>query len=238
MRLFKNRLFLSGLCLALSGFLAFVVIPEMYADKSATTTVIQVSEILPMGSLIAETNLIEVKLGSFGLPATAIKDKKELIGKYAKTDLYKGDLILAEKVSDYRADVIIDGIMKADQRLVTVSLPSIAAGLSSHLMKGDIISVVSYIPEKDQQSMEGYTTQPGRVLLYPELQRLKVYGVENAHTESTEEVKTREKGSNTLNDDPVPKTVTLIATEAQSLKLIEAEYTGKLHIVFVKRGGN
>jgi pilus assembly protein CpaB len=30
--------------------------------------------------------------------------------------------------------------------------------------------------------------------------------------------------------------VTLIVTEAQATKLIEAEYTGKLHLIFEKRG--
>lgn len=238
MRFFKNRLFISGLCMALSGVLAFVILPGLYADKSATTTIVTVNEPIAAGTQLDEKMLAEATVGAYGLPAAVIKDKKQLIGKYVQTDLYKGDLMLPEKISEYQADATLDALMKAGQRLVTVSLPSMASGLSSHLQKGDIVSVVSYIPETTQQSMDGYSTQPGRVVLYPELQQLKVYDIENAKTESVETVKEEKERSNPLSDDPVPKTVTLITSEAQALKLIEAEYTGKIHLIFVKRGGN
>ena len=236
MRLFKNRLLLSGLCMALSGVLAFIILPGLYADKSATATIVTVGTPIPAGTRLDEKMLVEATVGAYGLPATVIKDKKQLIGKYVRTEIYKGDLLLPEKISDYQADATLDSLMKADQRLVTVSLPSVASGLSSHLKKGDLVSVVSYIPETAQQSMEGYSTQPGRVVLYPELQQLKVYDIENAHTESIETVKEEKEGASPLNADPVPKTVTLIVTEAQAVKLIEAEYTGKIHLVFKKRG--
>lgn len=145
-------------------------------------------------------------------------------------------MILKEKISDYKADAVLDLLMQQDKRLVTISLPSIAAGMSSHLQVGDLVSVVSFIPAKEQQTQDGFISQPGKVVLNPELKLLTVYGIENASTESTETVKERKENSSNMSDDPVPKTITLIVTEAQALKLIEAEYTGKLHILFVKRG--
>jgi len=224
--------------MALAGVLAFIILPGLYVDKSATTTIVTVTEPIAAGTQLEEKMLGAATVGAYGLPGTVIKDKKQLIGKFARTDLYKGDLLLPEKISEYRADATLDALMKAGQRLVTVSLPSMASGLSSHLEKGDLVSVVSYIPETTQQSMDGYSTQPGRVVLYPELQQLKVYDIENAKTESIETVKEEQDGSNPLNADPVPKTVTLIVTDLQALKLIEAEYTGKIHLIFVKRGVN
>jgi pilus assembly protein CpaB len=46
----------------------------------------------------------------------------------------------------------------------------------------------------------------------------------------------QQKNSQSGTSDPVPKAVTLIVTEAQAEKLIQAEYTGKLHLIFEKRG--
>lgn len=237
MRIFRNRLFLSGVCLVLSGILAFGIVPKLYEDKSATQTIIKVNKAVLAGTKIDETDLIEVSVGTYGLPNSVMKDKKTLVGKYAKMDLYPNDLILKEKISDYKADAVLDLLMQEDKRLVTISLPSIAAGLSSHLQVGDLVSVVSFIPAKEQQTQDGFISQPGKVILNPELKLLTVYGIENASTESTETVKERKENSSNMSDDPVPKTITLIVTEAQALKLIEAEYTGKLHILFVKRGG-
>lgn len=237
MRIFRNRLFLSGVCFMLSGLLAFGIVPKLYEDKSATQPIVKVNKAVLAGTKIDETDLIEVSVGAYGLPNSVMKDKKTLVGKYAKMDLYPNDLILKEKISDYKADAVLDLLMQEDKRLVTISLPSIAAGLSSHLQVGDLVSVVSFIPAKEQQTQDGFISQPGRVILNPELKLLKVYGIENASTESTETVKERKENSSNMSDDPVPKTITLIVTEAQALKLIEAEYTGKLHILFVKRGG-
>ena len=220
----------------LSGLLAFGIVPKLYEDKSATQPIIKVNKAVLAGTKIHETDLIEVSVGAYGLPESVMKDKKTLVGKYAKTDLYPNDLILKEKISDYKADAVLDLLMQEDKRLVTISLPSIAAGLSSHLQVGDLVSVVSFIPAKEQQTQDGFISQPGKVILNPELKLLTVYGIENASTESTETVKERKENSSNMSDDPVPKTITLIVTEAQALKLIEAEYTGKLHILFVKRG--
>ena len=217
--------------------LAFVVVPKLYENKSATTTVIKVNKTVLSGSKLEGKDLSEVTVGAYGLPDSVIKDQKELLGKYTKTDLFEGALILSDNISTYKVDAVIDALMLENKRLVTISLPSIAAGLSAHLQAGDLISVVSFIPAKEQQTMDGFTSQPGRVILSPELKLLQVYGIENANTESTETIKERKDSSNNMSDDPVPKTVTLVVTEAQALKLIEAEYSGKLHIVFVKRGG-
>ncbi|WP_410510928.1 RcpC/CpaB family pilus assembly protein [Paenibacillus sp. BR2-3] len=54
-------------------------------------------------------------------------------------------------------------------------------------------------------------------------------------TQDTAEMREQQKESQSGSSDPVPKAVTLIVTEAQAEKLIQAEYTGKLHLIFEKR---
>lgn len=112
-----------------------------------------------------------------------------------------------------------------------MSVPSIAAGLSSHLQSGDIVTVAVFL----NKTSDSQSATP-QVILYPELKGLEVYSVENSRTQSTAEVRKQQAGGQSSSGDPIPKAVTLVVTEAQATKLIEAEYTGKLHLIFEKRG--
>lgn len=231
MKLLKNRIFLSVLCLVLAAVVSFLLLPRFYADKSATVTVLRAAEDIPAGTELTEQHLVSVEVGSYGLPEGVLNDKTQLIGKVAQTDIAKGDYLFSQKVGDYLANELLDRIVKNNQRLVTVSVPSVAAGLSSHLLAGDIVTVAVFM----EKASNGQDSSP-QVILYPELKGLEVYSVENARTQDTAEMREQQKESQSGSSDPVPKTVTLIVTESQAEKLIEAEYTGKLHLIFEKRG--
>jgi pilus assembly protein CpaB len=231
LKLLKNRIFLSVLCLVLAAVVSFLLLPRFYADKSATVTVLRAAEDIPAGTELTEQHLVSVEVGSYGLPEGVLNDKTQLIGKVAQTDIAKGDYLFSQKVGDYLANELLDRIVKNNQRLVTVSVPSVAAGLSSHLLAGDIVTVAVFM----EKASNGQDSSP-QVILYPELKGLEVYSVENARTQDTAEMREQQKESQSGSSDPVPKTVTLIVTESQAEKLIEAEYTGKLHLIFEKRG--
>ncbi len=231
MKLLKNRIFLSVLCLVLAAGVSFLLLPRFYADKSATVTVLRAAEDIPAGTELTEKQLASVQVGSYGLPEGVINDKAQLIGKMAQTDIAKGDYLFSQKVGDYLADELLDRIVKNNQRLVTISIPSVAAGLSSHLLAGDIVTVAVFL----ESTVNGQDSSP-QVILYPELKGLEVYSVENAKTQDTAEMREQQKESQSGSSDPVAKAVTLIVTEAQAEKLIQAEYTGKLHLIFEKRG--
>lgn len=231
MKLLKNRIFLSVLCLILAAGVSFLLLPRFYADKSATVTILRAAEDIVAGTELTEKQLIGVEVGSYGLPEGVINDKAQLIGKVAQADIVKGDYLFPQKVGDYLANELLDRIVENNQRLVTVSVPSIAAGLSSHLLAGDIVTVAVFL----ESTASGQDSSP-QVILYPELKGLEVYSVENAKTQDTAEMREQQKDSQSGSSDPVAKAVTLIVTEAQAEKLIQAEYTGKLHLIFEKRG--
>lgn len=233
MKILKNRIFLSAACIVLAGVIAFILLPKFYADKSVTTMVLRASEDISAGTEIQERHLASVEMGSFGLPDDIISDKVMIIGKIAQTDIAAGDFLFPQKLGDYIANEKLDRIVKEDKRLVTITVPSIAAGLSSHLQSGDRVSVAVFV----NQNAEGYENQGSvsRVTLYPELKDLEVYSVDNARTQSTAEVR-EQQTEGRPSGDPIPKAVSLIVTEAQATRLIESEYTGKLHLIFVQRG--
>lgn len=231
MKLLKNRIFLSALCIIVAATISFGLLPKFYANKGATIMVLRASEDIPAGTKIENKQLAEVEVGAFGLPEGVIDDKSLVVGKIAQTNISKRDYFFSQKLGDFAANKILDRIVKNNQRLVTVSVPSIAAGLSSHLQSGDIVTVAVFL----DKATNGQDASP-QVIIYPELKGLEVYSVENARTQDTEEVRKQQSSSQSSTGDPVPKAITLIVTEAQAERLIESEYTGKLHLIFEKRG--
>jgi len=231
LKILKNRIFLSVFCIGVAAAISFGLLPRFYEDKSATIMVLRASEDIPVGTEIKDNHLTTVEVGNYGLPEGVINDKDTVLGKVAQTNIIKGDYFFTQRLGGFLVNELLDRITKNNQRLVTISVPSIAAGLSSHLQSGDIVTVAVFL----EQDSDGQDSSP-QVIIYPELKGLEVYSVENARTQDTAEMREQQKSGQSPNGDTVPKAVTLIVTEAQAEKLIQAEYTGKLHIIFEKRG--
>lgn len=233
MKILKNRIFLSALCIIVAAAVSFVLLPRFYENKDATVMVLRATQDIPAGTRMVEKHLAQADVGKLGLPEDVINDKSKVVGKIAQTDIFKGDYFSPKKLGEYLADEKLDHIAENNQRLVTISVPSVAAGLSSHLQSGDIVTVAVFM----DKASNGQSAFP-QVILYPELKGLEVYSVENSRTQSTAQVREQQTKGQSSSGDPVPKAVTLVATEAQASKLIEAEYTGKLHLIFEKRGAS
>ncbi|HWQ43624.1 MAG TPA: SAF domain-containing protein [Desulfosporosinus sp.] len=150
MNILKNRIFLSVLCVTLAGAISFLLLPKFYTDKSATVMVLRAAEDIPAGTKIQSKYLAMVEVGKFGLPDAVIKDQALAEGKIAQTDIVKGDYLFPQKIGDFVADEKLDRIAKDDKCLVTISVPSIAAGLSSHLKSGDIVTVAVFSNQKKE----------------------------------------------------------------------------------------
>ncbi len=234
MKILKNRIFMSVLCIVLAGAISFLFLPKFYEDKGVTVMILRAAEDIPAGTEIMSKHLTMVEVGNFGLPDGVIKEKTLIEGKITQTDIFKGDYLLPKKLGDHIANKKLDGIAAENKRLVTITVISIAAGLSSHLKSGDIVTVVSFSnPKEDADTGKRI---PAQVIQYPELKELEVYSVENSRTQSTAQVREQQVENQPSSGDPIAKAVTLIATKAQAMKLIEAEYTGKLHLIFLRRG--
>ena len=231
MKLLKNRILLSALCLVLAAGVSFFLLPRFYESKSATVLVLRAAQDITSGTEIQEKHLVSAEVGSYGLPEDIMNDKSLIIGKIAQTDITKGEFLFPPKLGGTIANRRLDHIAVNNQCLVTISVPSIAAGLSSHLRSGDIVTVAVFA----DKSPDGQSASP-QVIIYPELKELEVYSAENARAQDTAQVRKQQAKNQSSTSDPIVKAVTLIVTEAQAEKLIQAEYTGKLHLVFEKRG--
>lgn len=216
MKIFQNKIVVGVICIVIAAILAFFFLPSISKSKSNTEKIYAVKNAVAEGTKIEESMLVEKEVGSYGLPQSIIKDKDKIVGKYVSCDITPDDLILSSKLSDYAANQKLDKVMSQGNMLVTVSLDSVASAVGNHLKSGDIISIVGYANDA--------------VVVYEELKALEVYSIENENAEKLEDVENNEEAEH------LASTVTLIANQVQAEKLIQAEYSGKVHAVFVKRG--
>lgn len=217
MKFLQNKIFIGAVCIVVAGIFAFGVLPSMYKGKGGTEKIVKLNATVSAGTKIDESMLVETEVGSFGLPESVIRKKEDVIGKFARAEISADDLIVKSKLSDYAANEKLDNILANGQKLITVTLPSIAAGVGNHLQRGDVISLICYVGDAP--------------VIYEELKNLEVYSIENDDAQNIEDANTEEDET-----DKIAATLTLIVNDVQAEKLVSAEYSGKLHAVFEKRG--
>lgn len=216
MKIFQNKIFVGVGCVVLAAVMAFILLPSVSRSRNGTVKILKLKENISAGTQIDEKMLEEKEVGKYGLPESIVNDKDKVVGKFAVCSISSDDLILSSKLSDFAASKKLDGVMNAGKMLVTVSLDSVAATVGNHLQSGDIVSIIGYADNT--------------VTAYEELKNLEVFSVENDDAQNLDDVENDE------NAEKIASNITLIVNQAQAEKLVQAEYSGKVHAVFVKRG--
>lgn len=218
MKIFQNKIFVGVGCVVLAAVMAFILLPSVSRSRNGTVKILKLKENISAGTQIDEKMLEEKEVGKYGLPESIVNDKDKVVGKFAACSISSDDLILSSKLSDFAANKKLDGVMNAGKMLVTVSLDSVAAAVGNHLQSGDIVSVIGYADNT--------------VTVYEELKNLEVFSVENDDAQNLDDVENDE------NAEKIASNLTLIVDQAQAEKLVQTEYSGKVHAVFVKRGAS
>ena len=93
----KNRTIIGIICMALAVVMTFVVAPIVTNITSDTTKIVRLTQDVKQGSPITEDVVEVVKVDKDSIPAGAIEDKSDVVGKYAASNLYTGDFFTKEK---------------------------------------------------------------------------------------------------------------------------------------------
>ncbi|GHV10082.1 Flp pilus assembly protein CpaB [Clostridia bacterium] len=242
MKILRNRYLWGGVCIIVAIVIAFVILPLVMEAKESTTMVLRAVKYIEAGNQITAADFESVEVGAYNLPKDVIADSEVVIGKYVKTAIYPGDFFLLGKLSDERFTSLLEHAMADGKKLITVTIAANAAGVAGHLQAGDTVAVKYYKPEITETHVveeTGETTQvviPAEVYEPQELSRLTLFAVENAVTETIDENAAEDESVASAGDKMVAKTATLIVTDEQAKILVEAEYSAKIHIIFVSRG--
>ena len=215
--LFKSRLFVGILCLALATVVACVVRPMSLNRSPKKARVLRAANDISRGQLITKSDLCYSDVGVLGLPRECMFDYRLVEGKYASIDIRQDDYIFLSKLSDNGTDADSTFTrLNGEKYAMSVTIDSFAAGLSGKLENGDIVRLVIY---KD------------KVAVMPE--ELAYVKVIAATTKSGID---KDKIQEDSGSDKIPSTVTFLVNDIQASLLADYENSSKIHICLVFRG--
>lgn len=223
--MFKNRTLIGIVLIILSIGLCFGISPLFNSILEKKTTIIRLKNDVPQGAQITPALIEAVEVGTLNLPQDTLVNHEQIVGKYTVAPMFAGDTFTEKKLTSTidTSDSLLRQL-GPNETAMSVTIRSLANGLSGKLEQGDIIQIVS-VDEDDEAQV------------YEELQYVEVLATTaddgSDDTYSADEV----NADNT--DDEVPSvyaTVTIILQDrSQALRLAECENTS-LHAIFVCRG--
>jgi pilus assembly protein CpaB len=241
MKFLKNRFVIGTLCIIAALLIAFFAIPTLQNNTQGA----YVSAVRMKQPAEAGTRLTAEMLETVSVPETlvegGISDISSVAGQYAASDLYTGDYLTTTKLSSTLAEQNSFPAGTAKGKLVvSVTLPSLASGVSGHLQPGDIVTVMAVsahttetmgLEPADATDEITYNTAVSTVI-YPELQYVEVCMVTtNDGANASVEANPGDDEENSL-----PVTVSFYVSQEQALRLAELEQQGMIYLAFVARG--
>lgn len=238
MKLFKNKFVIGALCIVLALVFSFVALPALIgSSQSETTSALRMKQAVTAGTQIT-ADMVETVNVPESLVENALDDAASAVGQYTAADLYAGDYLTTEKLTATLAGQNLFSAGEAKGKMVvSITLPSLASGVSGRLLPGDIVTVIA-IPQGTVNQTLGVepedtteTTISG-AYIDPTLEYIEVCMVTTSDgADASVEAQPDEDTENTL-----PITISFYVTEEQALKLVELEQTGTIHLAFVARG--
>ena len=237
MKLFKNRYVIGILCIIAALLIVFFALPALQSSKQAeTVSTIRVTQPIEAGTQFTAEMLETVKVPE-NLIADGISDVSLAVGNYAAVDLYAGDYLTTQKLSGSIEEQSCFPAGTAKGKIVvSVTLPTLAAGVSGHLLPGDVVTVMALPKGAVNQSLgvepDTVETETTGAVSYPELQYIEVCMVTASDgSDASVEAKPDTDMKNSL-----PVTVSFFATPEQALLLAELENQSIIYLTFVARG--
>ena len=222
--LLKNRIVVGLICIITALVICFGLTPMFNDALKSKVEIVRVSTEIKKGDEITSKMVTTVEVGGYNLPSNVVYAADEVVGKYANTDLYKGDYVLESKLSDTPM-LKNEYLTKLDgtNRAISVTIKSFAAGLSGKLEKGDIVSLIA-----------SDVGEQRKTLIPTELQYMEIIATTASSGTDNNVQEEPENGE----DTELASTITVLATPEQARLLAELEQTGKLHAALVYRGGS
>ena len=253
MKILRNKFLIGILCIVIGVTVGFVLLPKSQDADINMTKVVRLTQDVAAGTKLEEKMMEITTIPAESVPDGASSALESFLNRYASSQLYEGDILTSAKVRDTLVDPVAAAAAKGKQ-LVSVTVPSLSAGVSGTLQPGDVVSIMVtskvtqfnqnlglMTPVEDSEetsdwqtgsSLISSVTKESQTYIPEELRYLEVCKVSSS--DGTDALVNGSKDKEEPNRLPV--TITFYATEAQALKLAEVEQNGEIHVTFVARG--
>lgn len=216
----NNRFLFGILSIVLAAAIAFVALPTIAKQTNGKTEIVHISQPVPKGAQITDKDVQLVEVGSYNLPANIARTTEDVVGKYAAVDLLAGDYILAGKISitPISSDIVLSHI-PSGKVAISLTVKTLASGLSDKLLPGDIIRIYHYMDEAKD---------------IPELQFVKVLSVTDSKGVNVDNTKEPAEDEEKLQS----ATITVLASPEQAKIITGMENDGVAHVALISRGSD
>ena len=251
MKILRNKFLIGILCIVIGVTVGFVLLPRSQDADISMTRVVRLRQDVEAGAKLEEAMMEIATIPAESVPEGASSTLESFLNRYASTPLYKGDVLTAAKVRDTLVDPVAAAAAKGKQ-LVSVTVPSLSAGVSGTLQPGDVVSIMVtskvtqfnqnlglLTPAEDSEDeplqsagLISSVTRESQTYIPEELRYLEVCKVSSS--DGTDALVNGDKNKDEPNRLPV--TITFYATGKQALKLAEVEQNGEIHVTFLARG--
>lgn len=217
--LLKNRIVVGLVCIIAALAICFGLTPMFNDALTSTVEIVRVNAEIKEGDQITAKMVTSVEVGGYNLPSNVVYRTEDVVGRYANADLYKGDYILASKLSDtpQLKNEYLTGL-DGTNRAMSITIKSFAAGLSGKLERGDIVSLIA----SDVGDLR-------ETLIPAELQYVEI--IATTLSDGTDSDMQEEE-----DDAGLASTITVLVTPEQARLLAELEQEGSIHAALVYRG--
>ena len=94
-----NRTVIGIVCILVAFAVCFGIIPLLNRSSAEHVEIVRIKQTVTKGSMIGEGDIEIVSVGVYNLPDAVIRSKDEVIGKYARGDIYPGEYLLPSKLT-------------------------------------------------------------------------------------------------------------------------------------------
>lgn len=215
---FNNRFIYGVISIVLAVVIAFIAIPTVISKTNGKTEIARITKSVEKGVLITKGDIETVEVGSYNLPSNIAKKPDDVVGKYAAADLAPGDYILSSKISNtpISSDIQLSQI-PSGKVAISLTIKSLASGLSDKLQQGDIIRIYHFVDF---------------AVDVPELQFVKVLSVSDSKGFDVDNTKVPEDDE----DKRQSTTITVLASPEQAKIITGLENEGVIHVALISRG--
>lgn len=213
----NNRFLFGILSLLLSAIIAFIAIPTMASQTNGKTEIIRVTSPIAKGEEITSETVKVMEVGSYNLPDNVARSMKDVAGRYAAADFEAGDYILASKVSliPIASDVALNNL-PSGKVAISLTVKTLASGLSDKLQPGDIIRIYHYLDTARE---------------VPELRYVQVLSVTDSDGNNVDNTAELEEGE----EKQQSATITVLASPEQAEVITGIENDGTAHVALICR---
>ena len=207
-----NRTVIGIICIVVALAICFGIAPLVNRLSDGKTKIVRLTRDISAGATITEADIELVDVGNYNLPTGVIKDKAQVVGKCALSNLTKGDYLFPSKIGNdtNNAGRMLESLDE-NHKAISITIGSFALGFSGKLETGDIVGILVY----DQVENRSYT--PKELTYVKVITTTTSSGVDKADVE----------------DKSQPVTVTLLVNDEL---LAFYEKVADMHIVLEYRG--